>query len=92
MNLPTSSNVQERPATADNLIHIVRPTSAATSPLVAKRRSLATQQGEAGGENLTEAFAQFQQMSQQLANSYHQLENRVAELNEELTTDRKSVV
>lgn len=90
MNQSTSNNVTESMAIAGNLIHIVRPNPLATnpisSPLVAKRGTLSKEVNVVGVDNLTETFAQFQQMSQQLANSYHQLESRVAELNEELTT------
>ncbi len=38
------------------------------------------------GDELKSAFAQFNTMSQQLAESYHLLENRVSELNQELNT------
>lgn len=38
------------------------------------------------GQDLKNAFELFNQMSEQLANSYHLLENRVAELNEELSS------
>ena len=38
------------------------------------------------GQDLKSAFELFNQMSVQLADSYHLLENRVAELNEELTS------
>lgn len=38
------------------------------------------------GQDLKSAFALFSQMSDQLADSYHLLENRVAELNEELSS------
>jgi two-component system sensor histidine kinase FlrB len=38
------------------------------------------------GQDLRSAFELFNQMSEQLADSYHLLENRVAELNEELST------
>jgi len=38
------------------------------------------------GAELQSAFAQFNTMSQQLAESYHVLENRVSELNQELNT------
>jgi two-component system sensor histidine kinase FlrB len=38
------------------------------------------------GQDLRSAFELFNQMSEQLADSYHILENRVAELNEELST------
>lgn len=38
------------------------------------------------GQDLKSAFALFNQMSQQLADSYYLLENRVAELNQELTS------
>ena len=38
------------------------------------------------GAELQSAFAQFNTMSQQLADSYHVLENRVSELNQELNT------
>ena len=38
------------------------------------------------GQDLKSAFELFNQMSQQLANSYYLLENRVAELNQELTS------
>ncbi|MEN0039609.1 MAG: ATP-binding protein [Cellvibrio sp.] len=38
------------------------------------------------GQDLRNAFELFNQMSEQLADSYHLLENRVAELNEELST------
>jgi two-component system, sensor histidine kinase FlrB len=38
------------------------------------------------GQDLKSAFALFNQMSEQLADSYHLLENRVAELNDELTS------
>ena len=45
------------------------------------------------GQDLKNAFELFNQMSEQLADSYHLLENRVAELNEELSTlsDRRLV-
>lgn len=38
------------------------------------------------GQDLKNAFELFNQMSEQLADSYHLLENRVAELNEELSS------
>ncbi|WP_331352354.1 sensor histidine kinase [Cellvibrio sp. UBA7671] len=38
------------------------------------------------GQDLKSAFELFNQMSEQLADSYHLLENRVAELNEELSS------
>lgn len=38
------------------------------------------------GQDLRSAFELFNQMSEQLADSYHLLENRVAELNEELSS------
>lgn len=38
------------------------------------------------GQDLKHAFELFNQMSEQLADSYHLLENRVAELNEELSS------
>lgn len=38
------------------------------------------------GEDLHSAFEMFNQMSQQLVDSYHLLENRVAELNQELSS------
>ncbi|MCE3254482.1 MAG: sensor histidine kinase [Cellvibrio sp.] len=38
------------------------------------------------GQDLRNAFELFNQMSEQLADSYHLLENRVAELNEELSS------
>lgn len=44
--------------------------------------------GESGdkGQDLKNAFELFNQMSQQLVDSYHLLENRVAELNQELSS------
>src|SRR5690606_41056203 len=38
------------------------------------------------GQDLKHAFEMFNEMSQQLADSYAMLENRVAELNQELTS------
>nr|WP_324259269.1 ATP-binding protein [Cellvibrio fontiphilus] len=52
----------------------------AASPLV-KEKLLAEK-----GQDLKSAFVLFDQLSSQLADSYHLLENRVAELNEELTS------
>lgn len=41
---------------------------------------------DAKGQDLKNAFDMFNEMSQQLTDSYFMLENRVAELNQELTT------
>ncbi|AQT59349.1 PAS domain-containing sensor histidine kinase [Cellvibrio sp. PSBB023] len=50
-------------------------------PLLVKDRVLAEK-----SQDLKSAFALFDQLSNQLADSYHLLENRVAELNEELSS------
>lgn len=42
--------------------------------------------GSSSGQDLKTAFELFNQMSQQLTDSYHLLENRVAELNQELSS------
>jgi two-component system sensor histidine kinase FlrB len=60
----------------------------ATSPATKGRLSLLPGAAvpDEKGQDLQNAFELFNQMSQQLADSYYLLENRVAELNEELTS------
>lgn len=54
-------------------------------PVEVAAPSIAAKVGEKG-QDLKNAFDMFNEMSQQLTNSYFMLENRVAELNQELTT------
>lgn len=72
-----------------NVIKVTSATKARTGLLAGEHlvTPLVTDKGiTEKGQDLRSAFELFNQMSEQLADSYHLLENRVAELNEELST------
>lgn len=83
-HLPTL--MSELDGLPDNLVRLQQPVLTRGLGGKAVAAEVSSQSPLLGREELHNAFVQFQEMSQQLADSYYLLENRVAELNDELTT------